>query len=331
MSGEISGEIYNQRDNALTMESYSKKINVAKPFLKWAGGKTQLLKIIEPYIPFEKSDAIVYIEPFVGSGAFLFWMLEKYPSLERAVINDINVDLINTYSVIKTNVDDLIILLEKWETEYYAISDNQQLKSDYYYTKRDCFNARESAVVIQAGLLIFLNRTCFNGLYRVNRSNHFNVPIGSYKRPTICDKRNLIAVSRALSKVKILHGDFEQTNNYVSPGNTICYMDPPYKPLNATSNFNSYSKDNFDDVEQVRLKRFCDQLKEQECFWLLSNSDVRTEGENDFFDSLYHNYEINRVKANRRINANANKRGDISELLIANTLPVDNTKRESYG
>jgi DNA adenine methylase len=289
-----------------------------KPFLKWAGGKTQLLNDIESKFPYKKNDEFSYIEPFVGSGAVLFWVLNKFPNLKSVVINDINEDLIKSYKTIKSNVNDLILVLKNYEREYHSLSELTEEKKEYYYKKRKIFNAREVDPITQTALFIFLNRTCFNGLYRVNRKNEFNVPIGSYKKPVICYESNLLLVSEKMQKVKILSGDFEQTANYASE-NSLFYFDPPYKPLSETSSFNSYAKDEFNDNEQIRLKQFCDKLNSLNTKWILSNSDVKGKNsEDDFFDNLFCDYQINRVLAKRSINANPKKRGELTELLILN-------------
>lgn len=291
----------------------------AKPFLKWAGGKTQLLTEIEKSLPtYIYNDKFTYIEPFVGSGAVLFWMLNKCQNLKKAVINDINEDLINTYKIIASSPKELISILEILQNEFHGLEGKYEEKKEYYYAKRDLYNKRKEEQTVQAALFIFLNRTCFNGLYRVNRKNEFNVPMGSYKRPTICDRENILAVSKALQKVEILCGDFEQTLNYVED-NTLFYFDPPYKPLSETSSFNSYAKDEFNDDEQIRLRDFCYKLDNLGHTWILSNSDVKGKDENDnFFDSLYSNFNIQRVNARRSINANPEKRGALKELLITN-------------
>lgn len=183
--------------------------------------------------------------------------------------------------------------------EYHNISINQELKKKYYYTKRDLFNSRKSNQIKQTALFIFLNRTCFNGLYRVNSKNKFNVPIGSYKTPMICDENNLLHVSKALKKVEIINGDFEQTLDY-SSNNTFFYFDPPYKPLSDTSSFNSYAKDEFNDAEQIRLKEFCEVLDNKNYQWILSNSDVKGKNpKNNFFDDLYKKYNIVRVMSRK--------------------------------
>ncbi len=294
------------------------KIKQAKPFLKWAGGKTQLLNEIEAKFPYKKNDEFSFIEPFVGSGAVLFWVLNNFPNLKSAVINDINKDLINSYKTIKENVTDLVLILKTFEKEYHSLSEKTEEKKEYYYKKRELFNARKPEQTKQTALFIFLNRTCFNGLYRVNRKNGFNVPVGSYKNPMICNETNLLAVSKLLQKVEILSGDFEKTINYASK-DSLFYFDPPYKPLSETSSFTAYTKDEFDDNEQIRLKEFCDKLDFINCKWILSNSDVKGKNPNDnFFDDLFEKYQINRVLAKRSINANPNKRGQLTELLILN-------------
>lgn len=259
----------------------------AKPFLKWAGGKTQLINDIAKVLPkYAYSEKFNYIEPFVGSGAVLFWMLNNFPNLEKAVINDINEDLINTYKTIASRPTELISILETLQNEFHALEGSEDNKKLYYYQKRELYNTRKEEQSVQTALFIFLNRTCFNGLYRVNRKNEYNVPIGSYKRPTICDKENILAVSEALQKVEILCGDYEQTLNYADK-NTLFYFDPPYKPLSETSSFNSYAKDEFNDAEQIRLRDFCYKLDSLNHTWILSNSDVKGKDENDnFFDEL---------------------------------------------
>jgi DNA adenine methylase len=257
----------------------------AKPFLKWAGGKTQLISEIEKNLPNSAIDT--YVEPFVGSGAVLFWVLGEFSRLEKAVANDINEDLINTYKTIQSTPKELISILEILQEEYHSLDNLAEEKKEYYYQKRELFNKRQQTQITHSALFIFLNRTCFNGLYRVNRKNEFNVPMGSYKKPTICDKSNILAVSEALQKVELLCGDFEQTVNYTS-ANTLFYFDPPYKPLNETSSFNSYAKDEFNDDEQIRLKKFCEKLDLLGHNWILSNSDVKGKNPNDnFFDDLY--------------------------------------------
>lgn len=291
----------------------------AKPFLKWAGGKTQLITDIEKALPKELiNHKFTYIEPFVGSGAILFWILNNFPNVEKAVINDINADLTNAYKIIASNPKELIAVLAQFQCEYHAIDLQIEIKKQYYTDKRTLFNTRSTDLVTQAALFIFLNRTCFNGLFRVNKSNGFNVPIGSYKKPMICDKENLLAVSEVLQRVEILTGDYQETLNHaVRPA--LFYFDPPYKPLSNTSSFNSYAKDEFGDYEQIRLRDFCKKLDTLDHKWILSNSDVNGKDMTDtFFDDIYNEFNINRVLARRSINANPEKRGQLTELLITN-------------
>jgi DNA adenine methylase len=297
------------------------KHEIAKPFLKWAGGKTQLISEIEKALPNEMTNKkFTYIEPFVGSGAVLFWMLNNFPKLQKAVINDINSDLINCYKMIAAKPKELISILRILQMEFHSLENKPEKKKEYYYQKRASYNTRKEELSTQAALFIFLNRTCFNGLYRVNKSNGYNVPMGSYKKPTICDEKNILAVSAALQKVEILCGDYQKTLYYAQK-NTLFYFDPPYKPVSATSNFNSYAKEDFNDTEQIRLRDFCTRLDTLNYNWILSNSDVNGKDKNDnFFDDLYRNFFITRVDARRSINANSEKRGVLKELLITNRI-----------
>jgi len=287
---------------------------MAKPFLKWAGGKTQLLCEIDDVIDNSfKQNQFNYIEPFIGGGAVLFWILQKYPNIKQAVINDINSDLINSYKTIKESVEELILVLQRYQKEFHSLKKDSKERKEYYYSKRKLFNSRSSDKITQTALFIFLNRTCFNGLYRVNRKNEFNVPMGSYKTPMICDEENLRAVNKILQKVIILNGDFEETLKYAN-NRTLFYFDPPYKPLSITSSFNAYSKDSFDDNEQIRLAKYCEKIDMLGYQWVLSNSDP----DDKFFDKLYNKFNIKRVFAKRSINSNPNKRGVLTELLITN-------------
>lgn len=296
---------------------YPEFISDAKPFLKWAGGKTQLIDDIWRNLP-EKPETIhTYIEPFAGSGAVMFAMLKNFPSISKVVINDINSDLINAYRVIRQNPQALIERLKKIQNEYY-LSAGETEKQEYFLSKRKIFNTGNLNDVEKTALLIFLNRTCFNGLYRVNSKNEFNVPHGRYACPTICDEKTILADSQLLQKVTVLNGDFAQTEKYID-GRTFFYFDPPYKPLNKTSSFTSYSRAAFGDSEQIRLHEFCKKLDSRGVLWLLSNSDPRnTDPENNFFDNLYRDFNISRVEARRHINAKVDKRGKINELMIRN-------------
>jgi DNA adenine methylase len=291
----------------------------AKPFLKWAGGKTQLIPAIQRHLPsgIGKIKNLTYMEPFVGSGAVMFWFLRIFPNVEKAIINDINPDLIIAYQTIKKTPQELIACLEQTQAEYYELNSEKKRKA-YFIEKRAAFNRRDLDPVTNTCLLIFLNRTCYNGLYRVNGRNEFNVPFGRYNKPGIADKKTLLADSRLLQKVTILNGDFEDTLSRAN-GNTFFYLDPPYKAISPTAYFSSYTKDSFDDTEQKRLKTFCEKLDASGHSWLLSNSDVKNiDPDNHFFDDLYSEFEIRRVKAKRAINSVKAKRGEIYELLISN-------------
>jgi DNA adenine methylase len=288
-------------------------MTIAKPFLKWAGGKTQLLTQIENNLPkdFHQKEW-TYMEPFVGSGAVLFWIIQKYPNITKVVINDINNQLVNVYKTIKENPDELIYLLNTYQTEFYKLKGIDS-KKEYYYSQRTIFNSHVQEILIQSALFIFLNKTCFNGLFRVNKKGEFNVPIGSYDAPLIYDSSNILACSKVLSNIELLSGDYQKVLQH-STEKTLVYLDPPYKPLSKTSNFNSYAKDQFGDQEQIRLKNFCDDINSSGGNFILSNSDC---GDN-FFDDLYKDYNIERVKAKRSINVKGEKRGQINELLIKN-------------
>jgi len=290
---------------------------MAKPFLKWAGGKSWLIEHIEPLLPpYLSSNSFTYVEPFVGSGAMLFWFLDRFPKMEKAIINDLNGDLINVYRTIALQPEELISILDIMQKEYHFLEDDEDGKKIYYYDKRDKFNLRDCSNVDHAALFIFLNRTCFNGLYRVNKSNKYNVPMGRYKNPTICDRSNLLAVSEALKKVEIRCGDYADT--LVESGNPIYYFDPPYKPISVSSSFGAYTKDGFGDGDQLRLKEFCDILDGKGYNWFLSNSDVRENGGDNFFDDMYSDYNILRVNAKKSINSNKDGRGLVSEIIINN-------------
>jgi DNA adenine methylase len=290
----------------------------AKPFLKWAGGKTQLISSIKAILPEElKTKHFTYVEPFIGSGAVFFWMLKEYPTISKAIINDVNTDLTGAYETIKKFPGALIKQLEKLQKDYRK-KNNRDEQKDMFMKIRNEFNKRTSDTVKHTANLIFLNKTCFNGLYRVNSKNEFNVPMGRYVNPTICDEQNIWNVHEALQKVTILNGDYSKTISKVK-GNAFYYFDPPYKPISATASFNSYANGGFGDTEQKRLKEFCDTLKEDKIKWVLSNSDVKNINPKDnFFDELYEGYTIQRVKAKRSINSKGAKRGEIKELLICN-------------
>ena len=292
----------------------------ARPFIKWVGGKTQLLDEVRKSLPrdFASRRHVTYVEPFVGGGAVMFWILQAYPNIERAVINDINSELICTYRVIKEKVEELIVELANIHDEYIPLGAED--RKAYFLEKRTRFNTKRTAQLETAALFIFLNRTCFNGLYRVNSKGEFNVPHGKYANPRICDADNLRACSKVLQKVEILCGDFAETERYAGP-DTLFYFDPPYKPITETSSFTSYAKEGFDDAEQIRLRDFCDQISKDKALFVASNSDPKNVNPSEnFFDNLYNHFIIKRVTAARMINSDASGRGAISELMISNVV-----------
>jgi len=302
-------------------------LNNAKPFLKWAGGKTQLLDELYKRLPsslIQSGKIERYVEPFVGGGAFFFFLKRNFRVKESFLI-DINKELIIGYKVIQNNVNELIDELSSMEEKYLKLSEEQ--RKDFYYNIRDEYNRQKDNFdyvnynldwVKRAAYLIFLNKTCFNGLYRLNKKGEFNVPFGKYKNPTICDADNLIEVSKALENTEVICADFEESNKYIHK-NTLVYLDPPYRPLNNTSNFTSYNEDGFDDDDQRRLAQFFKEMDKRGAYLILSNSDPKNEDVDDnFFDELYAGFIIERVKAKRYINSNGDKRGDISELIIRN-------------
>lgn len=277
---------------------------------------------IEARIPEKlRNEKFTYVEPFFGGGAMFFWLKNNF-NIEHAVINDVNSDLVNCYQVVQTQVNNLIDVLHDYQEEYRKVSGNKEAKAKLFYDVRTTFNSKTGGDIERAAQLIFLNKTCFNGLYRVNSKDKFNVPIGSYKNPTICDPDNLLRVSKVFQNTTILNGDYTETLKHVNTNkNCLFYFDPPYKPINATSSFNAYAKGGFNDDEQVRLSQFCRQLDEKKISWILSNSDVdHPESPNKFFDDLYEGFDIRRVQASRAINSVSSKRGKLNELLISNNL-----------
>ena len=294
----------------------------ARPFLKWAGGKGQLLSQLYGHLPDDlQGQAFTYIEPFVGGGAMLFHMLRKFPNITHAVINDINPHLVTAYRVIKEQPDELIRRLADLERDYSAQTD-EDAKKEFFLRARNIFNEIQLDDVDRTKYLIFLNRTCFNGLYRVNSKGKFNVPFGRYVNPTICNAETILADSELLRRADVttLCGDFEQTAKEMCDGFNFFYFDPPYRPLNATSSFNSYAKEDFNDEEQIRLRDFCTRLHERpNVKWMLSNADCSAKNPQDtFFEDIYADFHIHRVYASRTINANPEKRGKLTELLIKN-------------
>lgn len=291
---------------------------LSKPFLKWAGGKGQLLNKFKELYPQEliNGEVKIYIEPFVGGGAVLFDILQNY-QIKKAYINDINKELINCYRCIKADVKEVIKQLDILGKEYLTSED----RTNYFYKVRDRYNEihlNEHYDFEKCADFIFLNKTCFNGLYRVNKDGKFNVPHGKYKNPLICDKENLRLCSNLLQKVEISFGSYEQVLEKAD-NNTFVYFDPPYRPLMEKNSFVSYDKSGFDDNDQIKLTENYKFLDNKKCLLMLSNSDPKNTNEEDnFFDDIYKGFEIERVFAKRMINSSASKRGDITEIVIMN-------------
>lgn len=302
----------------------------SKPFIKWAGGKGKLLGQLSDYLPLRLYyEDFTYIEPFVGGGAMLFHILGHFPNIRSVIFNDINEDLIKAYRIVRDNPQPLIRGLAMMEKKYHAL-DNEENRKDFYLDIRKRFNLHQVDDTTNTIYLIFLNKTCFNGLYRVNSRGEFNVPIGSYIHPEICNADTLLADSALLNacKVKIVSGDFETMDSYMSPhALNFFYFDPPYRPLSCTSSFTAYAKGNFNDDDQRRLADFCHGIGNDGALWMLSNSDCSAKNANDtFFEDLYRDYHIERVYAARSINANPNKRGKLTELLIHNDYETNGNK-----
>jgi len=295
-------------------------MEVVKPFVKWAGGKNSLIPQLTKYYPLELKDGTIerYIEPFVGGGAVLIDILQKY-DVKEAYAFDINKDLINCYNVIKNNVESLIKELDEKEKMFIAL--NSEDRQKYFYDIRTEYNSyqlNENNDVKRASEFIFLNRTCFNGLYRVNKDGKFNVPCGKYKNPTICDAKNLRNLSKLIKNVTFEYGDYKKSEGFVNE-NTFVYFDPPYRPLSITSGFTSYTKEDFNDDNQKELANYFYKLDLKNAKLMLSNSNPKNVNEDDnFFENIYKGFVINEVSAKRMINANAKGRGEISELLITN-------------
>jgi DNA adenine methylase len=267
----------------------------ATPFLKWAGGKSQLLTTFDKFYPKSFNR---YFEPFLGGGAVFFSLAARYDGL-KATISDCNDELINCYLMVRDQPDEVIEELREHRNDIH-----------YFYKIRS-LNAEDLDEAERAARMIFLNKTCFNGLYRVNRKGQFNVPFGRYKNPKLVDSQNLYAVSRVLSNAQIVCQPFEKVVAKARQ-NDFVYLDPPYHPLNSTSNFTGYTKGAFNFADQERLANVFKSLSQKGCFVMQSNSDIPAIRE------LYSGFRIETVQANRAINCNGDKRGRVNELIILN-------------
>lgn len=278
---------------------------IAKPFLKWVGGKTKLVPELVEMFP-KKFDN--YFEPFVGGGALFYEVIQKY-NVGFSKINDINKKLIIAYKQIKSNPKELISLLKTIDDEYKKLSLEEQEK--YFYTIRKKYNEEIIDDKTTASYLIFLNKTCFNGMYRENSKGQYNIPFGDQKNPNICDKENILAVSKCLENTEITNYSFEKSVEKCKK-NDLVYFDPPYYPVNATSSFTGYSKSSFGEIEQKKLKEVFADLANRGCFVMLSNSHT------PFIEELYKDFHINYRYAARSINSKGDKRGKIKEVVVTN-------------
>jgi DNA adenine methylase len=299
----------------------------ARPFIKWVGGKNQLLEQFENYYPNELRRGIIknYVEPFLGGGA-LFFALSRHYKIENAYLSDLNKDLVLTYQVIQQRPNDLLYFLEKYQKDYDQTE--QEKRNDLFLDVRKQFNLQRFEIknkqleenwVLRAAQFIFLNKTCFNGLFRLNSKGEFNVPYGKYKTAMILDEPNILAVSSVLQNAEIRHADYLSCFDRVTE-HTFVYFDPPYRPISQTANFTTYTGVDFRDKEQIELAKFFQKLDlEKGAKLMLSNSDPKNENpEDDFFEKAFLGYNIFRVSAGRAINCNGEKRGKINELLITN-------------
>ena len=296
----------------------------AKPIIKWVGGKTQLLNTINDNLPQNISHFNTYMEPFIGGAAVLFYIVPKLPNIKNVFINDLNYKLTNLYTVVKNKHLKLINQLKTIQEEYRKSEDPKM----FYYNTRDSFNIYDmnmepDADVLHAAEFIFLNKTCFNGLYRENSKGEFNVPWNKNVNVCICDEENIKAVHNFFIKynVQISTGTYDEffKGKRMYMKNAFVYMDPPYRPITKSSAFTSYTKSGFNDDSQKDLKVWFDVLTSDCAYCMLSNSDPKNSDVNDtFFDDLYSDYNIIRVNAKRSINSKGNGRGNITEILVKN-------------
>lgn len=310
-----------------TVNKRKKNISYGKPFLKWAGGKTQLLEQFGNLYPTQLQEGKInkYFELFLGGGAVFFDIIQKY-YIKEVFLNDINQDLILAYKIIKNHPDALIELLSKLQNIYY-ISDIEQREKKFYQIREEYnlqrinfdYNNFSEQSIKRVSWLIFINKTCFNGLYRTNKKGAFNVPYGRYKNPKICDQNNILNISKLLHNVMLVSGNYEILDKFID-NQSFVYIDPPYRPLNKTSSFTSYAKSGFNDQNQIELSKYYEHLSEDyKAIVMLSNSNPQNTDKNDnFFHDLYSQYNINQVYASRMINSNASKRGKVTELVITN-------------
>ena len=298
----------------------------AQPFLKWAGGKTQHIKKFQNFYPAELKNGKIkrYFEPFLGSGALFFDVAQKY-KIDSALLCDINEELILTYLVIQRDVDKLLEYLQRYRKSYLKLESEKQ--KEFYYELRTNYNLQRFNIdykkysenwIPRAAQLIFMNKTCYNGLFRMNSKGEFNSPVGRYKNPKIFDEENLQRISELLQMAEVCKLHFADIKGKTRKSSFV-YFDPPYRPLNRTASFTAYSTFQFNDPQQIELANLFKALDKRQAKLMLSNSDPKNEDPNDnFFDELYEDYHLYRIKANRMINSKKDKRGQINEILVVN-------------
>ncbi|MCH7676297.1 DNA adenine methylase [candidate division KSB1 bacterium] len=298
----------------------------AQPFLKWAGGKTQHIKKFQKFYPAELKNGKIkrYFEPFLGSGAVFFDVAQKY-KIDSALLCDINEELILTYLVIQRDVDKLLEYLLRYKKSYLKLDTEKQ--KEFYYELRTNYNLQRFNIdykkysenwIPRAAQLIFMNKTCYNGLFRMNSKGEFNSPVGRYKNPKIFDEENLQKISELLQMAEVCKLHFADIKSKARKSSFV-YFDPPYRPLNRTASFTSYSTFQFNDPQQIELANLFKALDKKQAKLMLSNSDPKNEDPSDnFFDELYEDYHLYRIKANRMINSKKDKRGKINEILVLN-------------
>lgn len=293
-----------------------------KPFVRWAGGKTRLLKEIEQRLPvnFSEWENVTYVEPFVGGGSVLFHMLRKHKNISKAIINDINEVLMQTYRQIKFNPIGIIAGLKSLSEEYNHLK-TEQAKEDFYYRTRDLYNKIALPDEQHIVFFLFLNKTCFNGLYRENKSGDFNVPFGRHESIRF-DEQNFFDVHEALQKVEIFCGQFDNVFQELKNDLYFVYIDPPYRPVDKNMTmFTQYDKSGFTDIDQGRLKDICDLFGRKGCKIMISNSDSCDDDGNSYFEDLYNGYSIDRVQVIRNINPYSTKERHSKEIIITNYSP----------
>lgn len=299
----------------------------ARPFIKWVGGKGQLLPQFDNFFPRELRERNIkkYCEPFLGGGAVFFEIAQRF-DVESAYLSDINKDLVLTYWVIQQRHEQLLDFLEQYQKEYNGT--DADLRNGLFLSIREHFNHQRFEInykkisdnwIPRAAQLIFLNKTCFNGLYRMNSKGEFNVPFGKYPNPSILDEPNIRAVSKILQKAEITIANYQDCLERIDE-KTFTYFDPPYRPISKTASFTTYSGNEFGDNEQIKLANFFQIVDEQRGGKImLSNSDPKNENPDDnFFENIYAKYNIHRVSATRAINCNGDKRGSIREIVVTN-------------